>query len=181
MFKNSCAKRYLFWSNLSSVTVIFSWYFIKVSRKWSEEVPIFSKLQVYENIHEGFSFSITLKADFCNNVLLQIFSRVQSCFTEIRAFPMDTSLSIRHRFHIEIPRGKFVEISSILKGESTWKLWHRFNLKISTWVRLSKSTKYRWVLHVDFSMLLRPRIDVTALLAVSVLSFSKIFCSGNLF
>ena len=29
---------------------------------------------------------------------------------------MDTSLSIRHHFNVEIPRGKFVEISSILKG-----------------------------------------------------------------
>ena len=52
-------------------TVVFSWYFMKVSRKWSEEASIFSKLQVYENIHEGFSFSITLKDDFRNNVILQ--------------------------------------------------------------------------------------------------------------
>ena len=29
---------------------------------------------------------------------------------------------LHHRLDIEIPRGKFVEISSILKGESTWKL-----------------------------------------------------------
>ena len=36
-------------------------------------------------------------------------------------FPMDTSSSIRHRFDVEIPRGKFVEISSILKGEPKWK------------------------------------------------------------
>ena len=41
-------------------TVVFSWYFMKVSRKWSEEASIFSKLQVYENTHESFSFSITL-------------------------------------------------------------------------------------------------------------------------
>ena len=26
------------------------------------------------------------------------------------------------------PRGKFVEITSILKDESTWKLWHRFDV-----------------------------------------------------
>ena len=45
--------------------------------------------------------------------------------------PMDTSSSIRHRFDVEIPRGKFVESTSILKGESTWKLWHRFDV-IST-------------------------------------------------
>ena len=37
-------------------------------------------------------------------------------------FPMDTSSSIRHRFDVKIPRGKFVKMTSILKGESTWKL-----------------------------------------------------------
>ena len=36
--------------------------------------------------------------------------------------PMDTSLSICHRFDVEIPREKFFEISLISKGESTWKL-----------------------------------------------------------
>ena len=57
---------------------------MKASRKWSEEASIFSKLQVYENVREGFFFSITLKADFCNNVLLQIFSLLESRFIEIR-------------------------------------------------------------------------------------------------
>ena len=32
-----------------------------------------------------FSFSLTLKADFCNNVLLEIFSLVEPCCIEIRA------------------------------------------------------------------------------------------------
>ena len=81
---------------------------------------------------------------------------------------MDTSPSIGHRFDVKIPPGKFVEIKSILKGESTWKLWHRFDVDISTWIRLSKSTKYRWVLHVDFSMSFRRQIDVTSVLAVSI-------------
>ena len=36
--------------------------------------------------------------------------------------PMDTSSSTRYRFDVQIPRGMFVEITSILKGESTWKL-----------------------------------------------------------
>ena len=70
---------------LSSITVVFSWYFMKISRKWSDEASIFSKLQVCESIHKGFSFSVTLKADFCNNVLLQVFSLAESCFIEIRA------------------------------------------------------------------------------------------------
>ena len=34
-------------------------------------------------------------------------------------FPMDTSSLICHRFDVEIPHGKLVEITSILKGEST--------------------------------------------------------------
>ena len=63
--------------------VVFSWYFMKVSWEWSEEASIFSKLLVCENIHESFSFSITLKNDFCNHVILQIYSLVESCFMEI--------------------------------------------------------------------------------------------------
>ena len=68
---------------------------------------------------------------------------------------MDTSSSIRHRFNVEVPRGKFVEITSILKGESTSKLSHRFDVEISTWIRLSKSTKNRRVFHLYFSMSFR--------------------------
>ena len=56
---------------------------------------------------------------------------------------MGTSLSIGHRFGVEIPRGKFVEISLILKNESKWRLWHQLDVEISTWIRLSKSTKYQ--------------------------------------
>ena len=72
-------------------TVVFIWYFMKVYRKWSEETSIFSKLQVYENIHESFSFSITLKDDFCNHVILDIYSLMESCFMEIRALLPVTS------------------------------------------------------------------------------------------
>ena len=100
---------------------------------------------------------------------------------KIEYISMDTSPSIRHQFDVEISRGTFVEISLILKDESTWKLWHCFYVEISTWIRLSKSTKYRLVFHVDFLMSFRCRIDVTASLDVSFLSFSNIFCSGNLF
>ena len=89
--------------------------------------------------------------------------------------PMDTSSRICHWFYVEIPRGKFVEITSILKGESSWKLWDRIDVDISTWIWLSKSTKYWWVLDVDFSMSFWRQIDV---LTVSILSFSNIFLSG---
>ena len=92
--------------------------------------------------------------------------------------PMDTSLSICHQFDVKIPCGKFVEITSVLKGESTWKLWHRFDVEILMGIRLSKSTKYGF-LHVDFSTFWL-RIDVTAVLAVFIVLFPNIFCSGNL-
>ena len=85
-------------------TVIFSWYFTKVSRKWSEEASIFSKLQVYENIHESFSFSITLKDDFCNNLILQIFSLMESSFMETRALLPVT-------LQKELPQVRFLGIS----------------------------------------------------------------------
>ena len=45
-----------------------------------------------------------------------------------------------------------------------WKLWHRFDVEISTWIPLSKSTKYWWDLHVDFSTLLWCGINITAAL-----------------
>ena len=95
--------------------------------------------------------------------------------------PMNTSSWICHEFDVEIPRGRLEEITLILKGKWMWKLWHRFDVDISTWIRLSKSTKYRWVLHVNFSMLFRRQIDITSVLTVSILSFSSIFWSGNLF
>ena len=44
VFKNSYTNRYLFLSSLSAITVVFSWYAMKVSRKWSEEPCICSKL-----------------------------------------------------------------------------------------------------------------------------------------
>ena len=71
----------------------------------------------------------------------------------------------------------FADSPSIRCRNSTWKvrgnsidferqihveLWHRFHAEISTWVRLSKLKKYQWVLHVDFYMPFRRRIDVTS-------------------
>ena len=63
---------------------------------------------------------------------------------------MDISSLIRHQFDVEISRGELVEILSILKGESTWELWHQFDVETSMWIQNSKSTKYQSVLHVDF-------------------------------
>ena len=37
-------------------------------------------------------------------------------------YSMGTSSPICHQFSIENPRGKFVKISPIFRGESTWKL-----------------------------------------------------------
>ena len=77
---------------------------MKTSRKRSDEASIFSKLQVYESIDEGFSFSVTLKPDFCNNVLLQTFSLAESCFVEIRALLLVT-------LQKELPQVRFLGIS----------------------------------------------------------------------
>ena len=73
--------------------------------------------------------------------ILILFIIITIDFIILLSFPMNTYPSIRHRFDVEIPRGKFVEITSILKDESTWKLRHRFDVDISTWIRLSKSTR----------------------------------------
>ena len=89
-----------------------------------------------------------------------------------------------------------IDSPSIRRRNSTWKVRRnyidferRIHVEIMTSirrgnvdvVRLSKSTKYRWVFHVDFSTLFQRRIDVTSALAVSIVSFPNIFCSGNLF
>ena len=72
-------------------------------------------------------------------------------------------------------------VGSSSKLHRFWKANPRGNYDIdSTWIRLSKSTKYRWVLHVDFSTLFRRRIDVTSVLAVSIVLFPNTY-SGNLF
>ena len=87
--------------------------------------------------------------------------------------------SIRYGFVVKTPRGKFVVISAILKGEPTYKLWHQS--KISAWIWLSRTRKCQWVLHTDFSMSFWCRIDLTSVLVVSIVSFPNFFCSGNLF
>ena len=81
-------------------TLVFSWYFMKVSRNWSGRTSIFSKVQVYENIHEFF----LLKDDFCNNVILQIFSLVESCFMVIRVLLPAT-------LQKELPQVRYLGIS----------------------------------------------------------------------
>ena len=59
---------------------------MKAFRKWLEEASLFKKLQVDENIPEGFSFSATLKADFCNNVLLQVNSLVEAVVLKLESY-----------------------------------------------------------------------------------------------
>ena len=54
--------------------------------------------------------------------LVNFHNLVRKVITKASTYPTDTSSSIHHPFDVEIPRGKFVEITSILKGESTWKL-----------------------------------------------------------
>ena len=60
------------------------WFLVDILWKFPGNGQWRRPLQVYKNIHKRFSFSRTIKADFCNNVLLQIFSLVEPCFIEIR-------------------------------------------------------------------------------------------------
>ena len=71
---------------------------------------------------------------------------------------------------------------SIWCQNSTWKFclnyidlerWIHVEIT-STWVLLSKSTKYWWVLHVDFSISFRRWIDVISVLAFSIVWFPNI-------
>ena len=77
-------------------------------------------LQVYENIHECLSFSIIAKADFCNNVLLQIFSLVASCFIEIRVLLHVTLQKVLKLVLWEFPEQIFFR--GLLKPSQTSKM-----------------------------------------------------------
>ena len=78
---------------------------------------------------------------------------------------MDTSSTICHRLDIEIPRRMFVDISSIMKDESTCKGWQQFDLDNWTSIWLSKTIKCCSILYVVFSMSFFCWIDVTSKLA----------------
>ena len=73
-------------------------------------------------------------------------------------YPMGTSSSIRHRFDGEIPRGKFVKITSILKGESTWKLWHLLELWHLLHLKIMTSDS-TWIFRRGFDFQNRRNID----------------------
>ena len=69
--------------------------------------------------------TIATKADLKaeQNKTAKVIFLEKNIFGDVRSQnPMDTSSSIRHRFDVKIPHGKFVEILSVLKGKSTWKL-----------------------------------------------------------
>ena len=61
---------------------------------------------------------------------------------ELRRFDVETTY--------KNPRGELIDISSILKVESTSKFPRRIDVIISTWILLSKSMKSRQTLHVEF-------------------------------
>ena len=95
-----------------------------------------------------------------------------------------------------LPNGHiFVDSPSIRCRNSTWKVrgnYIDFDRRIHVENMASIRSGYFdvdstfkidkiSVLHVDFSMSFRRQIDVISVLSVSILSFSNIFCSGNLF
>ena len=99
-------------------------------------------------------------------LLLLLFTAVvEPQWTHPRQFAIDST----SKFHVD----------SSSKLHRFWKTNPRRNYDIvSTWIRLSKLTEYRWVFHVDFSTSFLRRIDVTSVLAVSIVLFPNI-CSGN--
>ena len=77
-------------------------------------------------------------------------------WTRLRRFSVDSTMKIHWQS---------VDISWTKKGKSTCKEWHRFDVNNSTSIQLSKLTKYRWVLHVYFSITFQCRINITSELA----------------
>ena len=77
-------------------------------------------LKVCENIHECLSFSVIAKADFCNNILLQIFSLVPSCFIEIRVLLHVTLQKVLKLVLWEFPEQIFFR--GLLKPSQTSKM-----------------------------------------------------------
>ena len=78
-------------------------------------------MNVYNKISQ---IDLSIQIDF-----LGIFQNFKYFRILMNRFPMDTSSLICHRFEFEIPRWKFVQIPSILKGESKWKLRCRFDVE----------------------------------------------------
>ena len=85
---------------------------------------------------------------------------------------MDTSSSIRHRFDVEIPRGKFVEMTDFER---------RIHVEIMTSIRRGNFDMDSTFKLDEISMSSPRRIDVTSVIAESIVLFRNISCSGNLF
>ena len=127
-------------------TTCYGVNFAKVVRK---KPAVIGKYKPFTNVLQRINLDNNIELQY-ERIIATIIRRYYSSMIIRTPFfkssIMGTSSSIRHRFDVEIPSEKFVEITSILKGESTWELWHRFDVEISTRIWLSKSTKYRWVL-----------------------------------
>ena len=95
-------------------------------------------LQVFENIHESFSFSVTIKAYFCNNVFLQIFSLVEFCCIEIRALLAATTKLLPQVSFLGIS----LDILTIFSKSSILDVWLSFEFS-SALLRNSHLGSYR--------------------------------------
>ena len=102
-------------------------------------------------IHTPAGTQTYIHIDTHMHIFTLFITEVRSCiYVSLSAFqtiPMDTSSSIRQGFDVEIPRGKFVEFISILKGncdiDSTWIFRPGFDFQnrqnideFSTWIFL---------------------------------------------
>ena len=83
-------------------------------------------------MHECLSFSVIAKADFCNNVLLQIFSLVESCFIEIRVL-----LSVTLQKELKLVLCVFPEqilFRDVLKPSQTSKMEFIAKVTLYLWI-----------------------------------------------
>ena len=75
------------------------------------------KVGIFNSQHFAFRLKYKIQS-LLSHSHSHVFSHY-ACF--FRNSPMDTSLWIRCRFDVDIQRATFMEITSILKDESTWK------------------------------------------------------------
>ena len=121
---------------------------------------------------------------FCtNNAANIVYYKTARCLKIVSRYKHEEATQWTHLCWFAIDSTSKFHVESSRKLHRFWKANPRGSYDIdSTWIfRRGFDFQNRWVLHVDFSMSLRRQIDVTSVLAVSILSFSNIFCSGNLF
>ena len=111
-------------------------------------------------MHECLSFSVIAKADFCNNVLLQIFSLVESCFIEIRVL-----LSVTLQKELKLVLCVFPEqilFRDVLKPSQTSKMEFIAKISLYLWIFWLFSLKLHLKCLVEFWIIFLTIVNETA-------------------